>query len=148
MLIRDARPADGAFLIDCVIAEAMEAEALHLQRPTVQASVTAALENPALARYWIAEVDGAPVAAIAITSEWSDWRNAAYWYIQFVFVTEAQRGGEVLRTLVDHVREVARGEGAPELRLYVHPSNLRALRAYEKLGFAPLPYIIMARSAE
>ena len=42
----------------------------------------------------------------------------------------------------DRAREAA--EAAVELRLYVHPTNAHALRAYEKLGFVPLPYVMMA----
>ena len=127
-----------------MIAEAREAEAREVARSTATAAVGAALADPALARYWIAELEASPVGAIAVTREWSDWRNAAYWWIQFVFVVPEQRGRGLLRALVDHVRAAATAEGAAEVRLYVHPSNARAIRAYEKLGFQPLPYRMMA----
>lgn len=144
MQIRLAQPSDGTTLADYVIAEARESEGREVARETATASVAAALADPALARYWLAEADGAPIAAIAVTREWSDWRNAAYWWIQFVFVVPEQRGRGLLRALVEHVRAAAVAEGAAEVRLYVHPANERAIRAYEKLGFEPLPYRMMA----
>jgi ribosomal protein S18 acetylase RimI-like enzyme len=110
----------------------------------IEASVGAALADPGLARYWLLERCGAPIGAIAVTREWSDWCNASYWYIQFVFVEPAHRGGGGLRALVDEVRAEAARDGAPEVRLYVHRENARAIRAYEKLGFAQLPYMMMA----
>lgn len=142
--VRAATAADHRTLVDYVIAEATEAEARAIARATIEASVGAALADPALARYWIAEAAGAPIGAIAVTREWSDWCNGSYWYIQFVFVEPAHRGRGALAALVDEVRTAAARDGAPELRLYVHPTNARAIRAYEKLGFQPLPYVMMA----
>jgi ribosomal protein S18 acetylase RimI-like enzyme len=144
MLIRAAQLSDAPTLVEYVIAEAREAEAREVARETATASVGAALADPALMRYWLAEEDGAPVAAISVTREWSDWRNAAYWWIQFVFVVPERRGQGLLRALVEHVRAEAVAAGAAEVRLYVHPENTRAVRAYEKLGFEPLPYRMMA----
>jgi ribosomal protein S18 acetylase RimI-like enzyme len=143
-MIRPAVTTDLATLVDYVLAEALEAEDRAIPRPTIETSVGAALGDPALARYWIAEASGEPIGAIAVTREWSDWCNGSYWYIQFVFVAPTHRGRGVLRALVDEVRAAAARDGAPELRLYVHPANTRAIRAYEKLGFGPLPYVMMA----
>ena len=144
MIIRSAEIADAELLARYVIDEAREAEGRVLDPDRALAATRTALADPALARYWIAEDAGAPMAAIAVTREWSDWNAGAYWYIQFVFVEPARRGQGVLRALVDHVRGEAKREGAVELRLYVHPENARAVRAYEKLGFARLPYVMMA----
>jgi hypothetical protein len=56
-LIRDAVVADTELLVDFVIAEAREAEGRALDRESTRAAVAAALANPALARYWIAELE-------------------------------------------------------------------------------------------
>jgi ribosomal protein S18 acetylase RimI-like enzyme len=141
--IRDAGAPDAGVLVDMVCAEAHVAEGRVTGADVVAAAVDAALRDPLLARYWIAEVEGSPVGAIAVVREWSDWNNAAYWWIQFVYVVPEHRGGVVVRALVDHVRAEAQRAGAPELRLYVHGDNARAIRAYEKLGFARLPYVSM-----
>ena len=41
--------------------------------------------------------------------------------------------------------QTASAAAAPELRLYVHPDNARAIRAYERLGFTMSGYRIMSQ---
>jgi RimJ/RimL family protein N-acetyltransferase len=53
-----------------------------------------------------------------------------------VYITPAQRGRGVLAGLVDAVAEWSVAMGRPELMLEVVVGNDRAVRAYEKLGFA------------
>jgi len=142
--VRVAVPSDASTLAGYVVAEAHEAEARELDQGAALAAVLAALADPSIARYWIAEDDGEPVGAIAVTREWSDWNNGYCWWIQFVFVVPERRGKGVLGALVDHVRAEMRREHGVELRLLVHPENARAARAYENLGFVRLPYIAMA----
>src|ERR1043165_5316948 len=125
--VRTATVDDIATLARFVIDEAREAEGRTLDSELATRAVTAAIHEPALARYWIATAAGTPVGAIAATREWSDWNAAAYWYIQFVFVTPEHRGRGALGQLVERVTTSAREAGAPELRLYVHPENARAI---------------------
>jgi ribosomal protein S18 acetylase RimI-like enzyme len=147
MLVRAAAHEDLPDLVDFVVEEAFEAEGRQLDRDQVQQAVTAALENPHLAQYWVLqEPTGRVVGAIAAVTEWSDWRNAAYWWIQFVFLLPEVRGRGHLLVLVAELERIAQAQGAPELRLYVHPDNARAIRAYEKLGFAPSPYRVMTKA--
>jgi ribosomal protein S18 acetylase RimI-like enzyme len=143
--IRVATSADIGLLAEFVVAEAREAEGRTVAPELAHRAVAAAIHDPVLARYWLAEQAGRPIGAIAITREWSDWTAAAYWYVQFVFVVQEARGRGVLGGLLDHVVAAAREAGSPELRLYVHPDNARAVRAYERLGFGPLPYRMLAR---
>jgi L-amino acid N-acyltransferase YncA len=141
--VRDATAADIPALVDFVVEEAREAQALALDRELATKSVTATFADRSLARYWILE-DDTPLGAIAVVREWSDWNNAHYWWIQFVYLVPAARGRGLLAPLVDHVRTLASAAGAPELRLYVHHDNARAIRAYERLGFATLAYRTMS----
>ena len=53
-----------------------------------------------------------------------------------VYVTPASRGTGVLADLVEAVAEWSRESGRPELMLEVVVGNDRAVRAYERLGFA------------
>lgn len=53
-----------------------------------------------------------------------------------VYVTPAHRGGKVLAELVEAVAQWSRGSGRDQLMLEVVVGNDRAVRAYEKLGFA------------
>jgi len=144
MLVRDATAADIPTLVDFVMTEAREAQALELSRDTATKSVSAVFNDRSLARYWILDDDGTARGAIAVVREWSDWNNAAYWWIQFVFIAPEFRGKGHLETLVAHVRALAGAAGAPEVRLYVHIDNARAIRAYQRLGFTTLVYRIMS----
>lgn len=63
--------------------------------------------------------------------------HATFGYLGFIYVVPGRRGqgiaGEVLRALAAW----ARARGVHELRLEVYPANASAVRAYQKLGFAP-----------
>ncbi len=143
MLVRVATIDDAPVLAEFVLAEAREAEDRLVPPNLAFEAVLAALRDPTLARYWLLFERGEPVGAIAIVREWSDWNNAAYWWIQFVFLRPEARGRGLLDLLVRRVVLEARTARAPELRLYVHPENRRALRAYERLGFQASRYAIM-----
>jgi L-amino acid N-acyltransferase YncA len=146
--VRAATEADIPALVDMIAAEAREAEERAVDREVVTAAVTAAFRNPSLARYWVLSEAGALAGAMAAVREWSDWRNAAYWWIQFVYLVPAARGRGLLAHLVDRVKAEACAEGAPELRLYVHRDNARAIHAVHRLGFTPRPYQILAQRLE
>jgi GNAT superfamily N-acetyltransferase len=146
MRVRVATSTDIAVLAGFAIAEAREAEALALAPEAALRAVTAVLGDPSLARCWVAEEDGHPSGAVAIVREWSDWSAVAHWRVQLAFVVPEARGRGVLEALVEHVAMAAREAGAPELRSYVHPDNASAVRAYERLGFAPVPHRRMSRS--
>lgn len=141
--VRDATTDDTAALVEFVLAEAREAEARVLDAGTVAAAVTAGLRDPALARYWLIVDNDTALGAISVVREWSDWRNTAYWWIQFAFIVPAARGQGLLAQLVDEVRRTAAAVAVPELRLYVHPGNARAIRAYERIGFLASDYRMM-----
>lgn len=143
--VRDATEHDVAVLVEWIVTAAREAERRSLAADTVEAGVTAAMRDPVLARYWIAEDGGAMRGAIGVVREWSDWHNAAHWWIRFAYVVPEARGGGVLARLVDAVRRAAAVTAAPELRLYVHDDNARAIRACEQLGFTTAAYRMMTR---
>jgi ribosomal protein S18 acetylase RimI-like enzyme len=143
--VRDATEEDVPALVEMIAAEAREAEGRALDPAVVTAAVTAALRDPTLARTWLLCDGDERVGAIAALREWSDWRNAAYWWIQFVYLVPAARGRGLLAALVDRVVAEARSAGAPELRLYVHRENQRAIRAYQRVGFETRPHLIMAQ---
>jgi glutathione S-transferase len=144
--VRSATARDIARVVDFVLAEARESEDRPLDRAATTQAVTAAIENPGLARYWVlADRQDALLGAIAATTEWSDWQNANYWWISFVYLAPEARGRGLLEALVREVEATAQAERAPEVRLYVHPGNARAIRAYEKLGFSDMTYRFMRK---
>ena len=81
------------------------------------------------------------VGQLMITYEWSDWRNAYFWWIQSVYVEPSHRGKGVYRALHDNVLAEARRERSVcGLRLYVERTNTSAQRVYTALGMSPSHY--------
>jgi GNAT superfamily N-acetyltransferase len=143
--VRPATRDDLDLLVAFTLAEAREAEDIQLSADKVRVGVRAGLENPALASYWVLEtVETEAIGNISVVKEWSDWHGAYYWWIQSMFIKAAYRGQGLMSLLVEAVRTQARRENALELRLYVHRSNERAIKAYCRQGFADLSYQIMA----
>ncbi|AKG24653.1 GNAT family N-acetyltransferase [Calothrix sp. 336/3] len=96
--------------------------------------VKAVLTEPSRGFYTVVEIQNQIVAAALITYEWSDWRNAWFWWIQDVYVESDYRQQGVYRALYNHLRSQAQEQGACGLRLYVYKENYRAQEVYKKLG--------------
>jgi len=142
--IRDAEPADAGLIAEFNRLLAAESEDITLHPDTVAAGVAALLGDPALGRYWLAELDGDAVGQIMTTREWSDWRNGMLWWIQSVYVRPDARGQGVFSALYRHVERLARETaGICGLRLYVDDCNDRARRIYEAMGMADGGYRVM-----
>jgi GNAT superfamily N-acetyltransferase len=146
MKVRPAETGDLGALLGFIAEEAREAGEPVRDRATLERGIATALDDPSVAMYWLL-LDHAdtPCGCISIVREWSDWNALDYWWIQSVYIVPEKRGQGHLDLLLDRVSESARERGCTELRLYVHEHNRRAIRAYEKAGFAPLPYRSMTR---
>lgn len=144
--IREARESDIDRLVEFTCAEARDAEGVELDAAAARRGVSAAFADPPAAKYWVAEtMEGAVVASISATREWSNFRGGYYWWIQSVFITPEHRSGGLFEQLLHQVEREAAADGALDVRLYVHVSNERARRAYERRGFRELPYVLMGR---
>jgi ribosomal protein S18 acetylase RimI-like enzyme len=122
-------------------AMAEETEDKPLDPETVRAGVRAVFDKPDQAFYLVAERSGTIVGSLMITTEWSDWRNADFWWIQSVYVRPEARRTGVYTALHRDVQQRARE--APDvcgLRLYVERENAAAQAAYEELGMTEPPY--------
>ena len=120
---------------------AAETEGKTLDETVARSGVRRALADAALARYFIAEIDGAPAGQTMITFEWSDWRDGLFWWIQSVYVEPRFRRRGVFRALHAHIRALARNEPTVcGLRLYVLDSNTRAIETYHSLGMPTTDY--------
>ena len=87
------------------------------------------------------ETVGVAVGTLMLTSEWSDWRNGDWWWIQSVYVPEAHRRGGVFAAMYRHVEQLARATpGVIGLRLYVETDNAAAQRTYAALGMQDAGY--------
>ena len=142
--VRAANPADAAMLADWNAAMALETEDKRLDHDTVHAGVAAGIADPSKARYFVAMEDanvagaetvGMPVGTLMLTTEWSDWRNGQWWWIQSVYVPPEHRRKGVFSALYRHVEHLAReAPGVIGLRLFVERDNANARRTYEALG--------------
>lgn len=145
--IRRATTADMATVISFNQAMAVETEGKTLDPDTVSAGVRAALEDESRCIYFMAEVDGRIAGQTMFTTEWSDWRNGIFWWIQSVYVDPAFRRRGVFRALYHHIRDLARER--PDvcgLRLYVHRDNKRAIDTYRDLGMDLTEYLLCEES--
>ncbi|MEM9977199.1 MAG: GNAT family N-acetyltransferase [Cyanobacteria bacterium P01_D01_bin.2] len=122
-------------------AMALETEQKQLTPEVVLAGVSALLENSAQGFYIVAEDNSKVVACLMITTEWSDWRNGLFWWVQSVFVTPDYRRRGIYRRMYGYVKELA--AQAPNVcgfRLYVEQDNKRAQKTYAALGMTQSPY--------
>ena len=133
--IRRALPEDAGIIAKNNTAMAKETEDKHLDQDTVRSGVNQALSNPHRGFYLMAEKSGRVVGQTLITSEWSDWRNADFWWIQSVYVDPKERQTGVFSALYQQVLKEAQAD--PQvcgLRLYVHRKNPKAQSVYLSLG--------------
>ncbi|WP_263787855.1 GNAT family N-acetyltransferase [Salinibacter grassmerensis] len=139
--VRRATLDDAETLVHFNEAMAEETEDKTLDPETVRAGVRAVFDTSGQAFYLVAEREGTIVGSLMITTEWSDWRNADFWWIQSVYVRSSSRRTGVYSALHREVRRRARAaDGVCGLRLYVEQDNAAAQAAYETLGMSEPPY--------
>jgi ribosomal protein S18 acetylase RimI-like enzyme len=143
--VRIALASDLGFLVDANLAMALETERRRLDPAIVTAGVRAVLAQPSrLGDYFIARDSQRSVGCLLVTSEWSDWRNGYFWWIQSVYVLPAYRRQGVYTALHDEVLARARQHGKIRgIRLYVDMDNRAAQDTYSVLGMARSNYALM-----
>ena len=99
LLVRAARREDADTIAAFNAAMALETEGKRLRPEVLGAGVRRLLGEPALGFYLVAEVHGEVVGCLMVTTEWSDWRNGRFWWIQSVYVPAAWRRRGVFRAL-------------------------------------------------
>jgi len=141
--IRFAAIADADTIAGFNQAMAMETENKVLPDEVIAAGVRALLENPRDGFYVVAEVAGEAAASLMVTSEWSDWRNGFFWWIQSVYVRQAFRRRGLYSAMYRFVKnEAAKRPDVCGFRLYVERANISAQKTYEYLGMERTPYIL------
>ncbi|MBX3466240.1 MAG: GNAT family N-acetyltransferase [Planctomycetes bacterium] len=123
---------------------AEETEGRALDEATVRGGVGAALGDPQKGTYWLACAGGRVVGQALVTTEWSDWRNGWFWWLQSVYVDRERRRQGVFRALYRHIAHAARNRwDVCGVRLYVERHNEAAQRTYAALGFATTDYLLL-----
>ncbi len=144
LIIRPATPADVDVLVRFSAAMAKETEGRRLDLKRLREGTQAVLDSPARGFYVVAEVtDRSPrvVGQLLVTFEWSDWRNAAFWWIQSVYVDPSWRRRGVYRTMHRAILERAKIRGdVCGVRLYVERENKTAKTVYAKIGLETSSY--------
>lgn len=141
--IRRATREDAGTLADFNSAMALETERKVLLPHVIGAGVRALLEQPRAGFYVIAEVEDTVAGALMITTEWSDWRNGSFWWVQSVYVRPQFRRQGVYKRLYKYVRSLAaRSRAVCGFRLYVERNNRRAMATYRSAGMALTHYVM------
>lgn len=149
-IVREAATDDLDRLVDWARAMALETEGKTLDTATLRRGIEAGLQDASRARYFIAsrrvqvagrETIDIAAATLMLTTEWSDWRNGLWWWIQSVYVAPEQRRLGGYRALHAHVEAAARAtDGVIGLRLYVERDNTHAQATYASLGMEDAAY--------
>ena len=139
--VRTATLADIERIAAFQQAMALETEGKKLDATTLRQGVAGVFEAPKKGFYLVAVADTAEGAAaqvvgsLLITYEWSDWRNATFWWIQSVYVDAGWRRRGVYRAMYGHVLSLADARGdVCGIRLYVEHTNAVAQRTYDSMG--------------
>ena len=139
--IRQATLEDTEFLVQGNAAMALETEARALDPHLLSAGVRALFADPNRGFYLIAELAGRPAGQMMITYEWSDWRNATFWWIQSVYTLPESRRRGVFQSLYAYVDAQARHRAnVCGLRLYVESHNHHAQAVYHRCGMREAVY--------
>jgi RimJ/RimL family protein N-acetyltransferase len=59
-----------------------------------------------------------------------------------VYVVPTHRGKGIYTAMYQKVKDIAREEGIPQIRLYVDKDNTNAERVYNQLGMAECHYLM------
>ncbi len=143
MNIRVATSADSDSLVEFNKAMALETEAKELNVNVLRSGVQAVFGDEKKGFYVVAEEDTKIIGGLMITYEWSDWRDAWFWWIQSVYILPVARGRQIYSQLYEFVKTNAVEKGnVCGFRLYVESDNHHAQRVYEKVGMHGSQYLM------
>ncbi|EFA69769.1 N-acetyltransferase [Cylindrospermopsis raciborskii S07] len=152
LLIRQGELGDLQVLVEFNQALIYETENKQLPINDINAGVKTLLKNPSLGFYLLAQKNNQVVGSLMVTTEWSDWRNGLYWWIQSVYVHPDFRRQGVFKALYQAVKQQAKtqtsGLKVSGFRLYVEKENVIAKRTYQSLGMEKSHYEIFEELLE
>ena len=143
ILVRFADRQDADILTEFNIRMALETEEKVLVPGVVALGVKHMLQRHRNGFYVVAEKQGTVAGSLMVTSEWSDWRDGFFWWIQSVYVREQCRRQGIFRKMYGFVKHKVKKE--PDvcgLRLYVEQNNITAQKTYSAIGMEETHYKI------
>lgn len=149
MKIRLAAETDKTALVAFNQAMALETEEKTLDPDKISNGVAAVFADEKKGFYVVCE-DGNEIAGgLMVTYEWSDWRNAWFWWIQSVYILPDYRGQKLYSRMYDFVKGKAAESGdVCGFRLYVETENLNAQNVYDAVGMSRSHYVMYEESEQ
>jgi GNAT superfamily N-acetyltransferase len=139
--IRQGTTSDINRIAEFQQALAQESEGKTLDDDVLLKGIQKIFQDEGRGFYLMAESGDQVVGGLMITYEWSDWRNANFWWIQSVYVDDQWRRQGVYRALYDYVYDIAQsGDDICGIRLYVERNNTVAQQTYNSLGMSQSHY--------
>jgi ribosomal protein S18 acetylase RimI-like enzyme len=139
--IRDAVREDMPRLVEFNLSIALDTEGKHLDEQVLTCGMSALFDEPHRGFYMVAEVADKVVGSLMVTTEWSDWRDGDFWWLQSVYVDPEFRRNGVFRALYTEAKQRAKNTSRVcGCRLYVERDNAAAQATYARLGFAETNY--------
>lgn len=124
-------------------AMALETEGKRLMPQVIEAGVANLIANPERGFYLVCEGELGLKACLMITTEWSDWRNGNFWWIQSVYVKPEFRQQGVYRAMYEYLKTLAMADAnVCGFRLYVEKENVTAQKTYGSLGMSETDYLM------
>jgi ribosomal protein S18 acetylase RimI-like enzyme len=122
---------------------AWETEQKQLDEDILTKGVSALIVDANKGFYLVAEQNDLVVGSLMVTTEWSDWRNGVFWWVQSVYITPEFRRKGIYAQLYTQVKALAeQQQNVCGFRLYVEKENLIAQKTYESLGMQPTHYLM------
>ena len=138
-----AQQSDVAALVEFNQLMAWETEQKKLDDSTLRKGVAALITDASKGFYLVAEQNEKVVGSLMVTTEWSDWRNGVFWWIQSVYISPDYRRQGIYAQLYAEVKALAEQQkNVCEFRLYVDKENLVAQKTYESLGMQQSHYLM------
>ncbi|MDP5030253.1 MAG: GNAT family N-acetyltransferase [Paraglaciecola sp.] len=141
--IRVADENDIPSLVEFNLNMAFETEQKRLNTKVLTSGVSALVKDANKGYYLVAETADQVVGSLMVTTEWSDWRNAVFWWIQSVYIVPEHRRKGIYAQLYTKVKELAKTQGnICGFRLYVEKENVVAQQTYQALGMHESHYLM------
>ncbi|MGH7209553.1 MAG: GNAT family N-acetyltransferase [Nitrospiraceae bacterium] len=148
LIVRPARMEDVDVLVTFNAAMALETEGRKLDLERLRRGTRRVFDSLTRGFYVVADLppESSPgvIGQLLVTYEWSDWRDATFWWIQSVYVHPDWRRRGVYCRMHEYVRQQARSRSdVCGIRLYVEAGNVGAQAAYRQTGLFPSSYRVL-----